>query len=850
MNALLRSIPLLSLAFAIATSAPAAEPRFEKRVLTDKYFCDGSNSGDFNRDGNPDIVAGPFWYEGPGFTNKHEFYPAKEFPTKPSPTDSLFSYVWDFNADGWPDILVLGRVHLHQAFWYENPKRTSGMWPKHFVFERVKGESPPFLDVDGDGRPELVAHWEDRWGFIQPDWNVPNEPWHFTPISATGKWDQFHHGTGIGDVNGDGRLDLLLNDGWWEQPAERGAPWLGHPFVFSKDKGGAQMFATDVNGDGLADIVTALNAHGWGLAWFEQVRVDGEISFREHRFMGDRSEEPKFGVCFSQPHALTMADLDGDGLQDLIIGKRMWAHPPPKDIEPDAAPVLYWFQLQRDGKGGATFVPHFIDDQSGVGVQVNAADVNHDARPDILTVSKLGTFAFVNHVHSVHEPDSAKQTGGAVLPDRPRLLVLTDIGGDPDDQQSVVRLLVHANEFDLEGLIATAAGTLGELKEAVTKPELIRELVEAYGKVWKNLAKHADSFPDPKQLLARIKSGNPIRGRAAIGEGHDTEGSRWIIECVDREDRRPLNITIWGGQTDLAQALWRIRKERNGEAWRRFVAKLRVFDIDDQDKIHDWIFEEFPEVFYVLAKTPRGKDTRLGAYRGMYLGGDEALTSLAWLDDHVRRNHGPLGALYPSQTWTEPNPHGALKEGDTPSWFYFLPNGLGDPAHPEWGGWGGRYLKKEDGLFRDAPDTVGAITDPRAGVWRWREAVQNEFAARMDWCVTDDFKEANHPPVAVLNGDRTKQPVKCLVQPGAPIALTSADSTDPDNQRLTARWFIYKEASTNADHAALSAETGETVRLTLPPNAAPATIHVVLALTDDGTPALTRYRRAIIEVHW
>jgi hypothetical protein len=372
-------------------------PTFQKRILTEEYYCDGINAGDFNRDGRPDIVAGPFWYEGPAFTVKHEFYPAKPFPTQPAPTDSMFSYVQDFNEDGWPDILVLGRVHLHTAYWYENPKGAPGPWKKHFVFERIKGESPPFLDVDGDGRPELVTHSRDQWGLLRPDRAGPNQPWKFQPITQPGQWDQFYHGTGIGDVNGDGRLDLILNEGWWEQPAPgAAAPWLAHPFVFSNDKGGAQMFASDVNGDGLPDIITSLNAHGWGLAWFEQVKQNNRLTFQQHLLMSDRAAETALGVCFSQPHALALADLDGDGLRDLIVGKRMWAHPPPKDIEPDAAPVLYWFQLIRDAQGGARFVPHRIDDHSGVGVQLTIADVTGDGRPDILTASKLGTFLFVN----------------------------------------------------------------------------------------------------------------------------------------------------------------------------------------------------------------------------------------------------------------------------------------------------------------------------------------------------------------------------------------------------------------------------------------------------------------------
>ncbi len=369
----------------------------EKLVLTDKYYCDGINAGDFNRDGKMDIVAGPFWYEGPSFQAKHEFYPAKAFDPAPSPTDSMFSYVYDFNADGWSDILVLGRVHLHQAFWYENPQGKSGPWKKHFVFQRVRGESPPFTDVDGDGKPELVAHSGTQWGLIQANAAKPTEPWSFNAITAAAKYDQFYHGTGAGDINGDGRIDLILNDGWWEQPS-KGAEqkeWTAHPFVFAKG-GGVQMFAYDIDADGDNDVITALNAHGWGLAWFEQVKANGQVSFREHKLMGTRDEIGKYGVAFTQPHALDLADIDGDGLKDIVVGKRRWAHGPKGDIEPNEAPVLYWFQLVRKQGASPAYVPHLVDDASGVGAQVVAADVNADGRIDILTVSKLGAFVFVN----------------------------------------------------------------------------------------------------------------------------------------------------------------------------------------------------------------------------------------------------------------------------------------------------------------------------------------------------------------------------------------------------------------------------------------------------------------------
>lgn len=389
---------LLAFIFGLDFAANAtAEVKFRKLQLADKYYCDGINHGDFNRDGKTDIVAGPYWYEGPQFSVKHEFYPAVALVPETSPSNSMYSFVHDFNGDGWVDILVLGRVHMHEAFWYENPRGSEGLWKKHFVFERVRGESPLLTDADGDGRPELIAHWDNRWGWIKPDWTQSDKPWQFQPIMpplAEGEWPQFYHGTGLGDINGDGRLDLVLNDGWWEQPSEKGANWIEHRHVFSKDRGGAQNFAYDVDGDGKNDVITSLNAHGWGLAWFQQRRENGNVTFDQHTIMGDRSELTKYKVAFTQPHALDLADVDGDGLKDIVVGKRLWAHGPKGDIEPEAAPVVYWFQLKRDASG-AKFIPHLIDENSGVGVQVVAADVNGDKKTDILTVSKLGTYVFV-----------------------------------------------------------------------------------------------------------------------------------------------------------------------------------------------------------------------------------------------------------------------------------------------------------------------------------------------------------------------------------------------------------------------------------------------------------------------
>ena len=431
--------------------------------------------------------------------------------------------------------------------------------------------------------------------------------------------------------------------------------------------------------------------------------------------------------------------------------------------------------------------------------------------------------------------------------DRPRLVVLTDIGGDPDDQQSMIRLLLYSNEFNIEGLIASAAGIPGELKKDIVRPELIREIVQAYGKVRENLLRHAPGYPSEKHLLDLIKSGNPRRGTTSIGEGKDTEGSAWIIRVANRSDPKPVHLVIWGGSTELAQALWRVRHDRPANEVKQFVSRLRVYAVNHQDNTGPWILENFPDLFYVLGRQSEGRDMREAAYRGMYLGGDEALTSRKWIDAHVREKHGPLGALYPTRTWTAPNPHGTLKEGDTPSWFFFLPNGLGDADHPEWGGWGGRFEKAGRGLYRDGRDTVGKITDARATVWRWRPAFQADFQARLDWCVKP-YREANHPPVPGFRGDTSRKLVQLEAAPGERLVLDAAGSRDPDGHHLAFRWYVYREAGTYPGEATLEKPEEKKAALLVPKDAGGKTLHVILEVTDRGSPGLTAYRRVVVSV--
>ena len=397
-------------------SAPASSPvTFKKIQATDQFWAEGAHCGDFNKDGNMDVVSGPFWYAGPDFQKRFEIYPATASFERALPNgtkekmpgwegalgennayaDCFLTYTRDFNGDGWTDMVVYPHPGTEVA-WYENPKGKKGHWPKHVVFDVLDNESPGFADITGDGKPEMLCCSKGFLGYVEADWSKPQEAWKFHAVSPKGDYQRYSHGIGYGDIDGDGDMDLLDKDAWWEQPASRdGDPlWKRHAFAFSP--AAAQMIVYDFNGDGLNDVLTTLNPHGYGLVWHEQARDGKTISFKTHEILPSDNSTNKLGIQFSQAHAFELVDIDGDGLKDFVTGKRFWAHGKTgPDPDSNGAAVLYWFKLTRPAPGKAEFVPHLIDSASGVGTQVTVAQVNDDNLPDIVVGNKRGVFVFL-----------------------------------------------------------------------------------------------------------------------------------------------------------------------------------------------------------------------------------------------------------------------------------------------------------------------------------------------------------------------------------------------------------------------------------------------------------------------
>jgi len=438
-----------------------------------------------------------------------------------------------------------------------------------------------------------------------------------------------------------------------------------------------------------------------------------------------------------------------------------------------------------------------------------------------------------------------------------RVLVLTDIEADPDDAQSLIRLLMYSNQWDIEGLIAT---TSIHQKNRVA-PESILKILQTYNKIQPNLLKHEKGFPAFDELKSKVKKGLPVYGMEGVGDGHDSEGSDWIIKVLEKNDERPLWIPVWGGPNTLAQALWKISKTKNKEEAERLYKKVRIYTISDQDDSGPWIRKTFPSIFFTCSPGYQyAKATWLGISFGAP-GSNKEVVSNEWLARNIQQGHGPLGAAYPDVAYG--------MEGDTPSFLSLISNGLNEPEHPEYGGWGGRYefytpaLVKEASrpnwpvseqetraLWTNAEDSVYVTVDKKgyrsihATIWRWREEYQNDFAARIAW-TTKNHNETNHPPVPTLT-----HPEKFTVKSGEQFFLDADGTTDPDGDSMSYLWFQYPEAGSYKVYVKFTPYASNLYRLpvTAPKVESSQTVHFILKVTDKGTPALTRYKRVIVTV--
>lgn len=442
---------------------------------------------------------------------------------------------------------------------------------------------------------------------------------------------------------------------------------------------------------------------------------------------------------------------------------------------------------------------------------------------------------------------------------KPRIIIISDISGtaEPDDYQSFIRFLLYSNEMEIEGIVGVGSiygPTRGDNK-------YFHEVIDLYGTVRNNLLKHAKGYPTADYLKSLVTVGQRgTVGMENVGEGKATPGSEMIIKALERKDSRPLWISIWGGTSTMAQALWDINYSRgfSKKKIQTLLSKIRIYDIAGQDNAGGWIAKTFPAVFYI-----RSSQQFLGMAEGHVAaaqGGNLDVGNTEWFKTNIQEQ-GPIGGIYPKRKYSY--------EGDTPAFMHLIPNGLSDPEMVHYGGWGGRFNKEKVKnpavrsnkvlenefydffMYNDAKDswTYGdkTYTNVFSGLYRWREEYQNDFAARIKWTMLSN-EEANHNPVAVVNGDKTKEIIRMKSTPGRKIQLSAKGSNDPDSDQLSYEWFYYMEPGTYNQPVKITNSDAETATLHIPTDADNTEIHIILRVRDSGIPNLFAYRRIVVVV--
>ena len=360
---------------------------FQKHILLEDFIAEGVAVGDVNQDGKMDVMAGAYWFNAPNW-EKYELAEPQKFEYDKGYSDAFISQGMDVNMDGWVDFVRIG-FPGEEVQWFENPKNQEGHWEVHLIHKTLGNESAGFYDVDEDGKLDLLggnpSTGEMIW--LKAPNSKENLEWQLFTISKKKSpgTDRFSHGLGMGDINQDSKMDVIIKEGWWEAPEDpRQSDWVFHPANLGEAS--AQMYAHDLDGDGDQDVISS-SAHELGIWWHEQA-MEGEKAVWTTHLISDQ---------YTQTHGLAHIDINGDGHLDMVTGKRYFAHMgnDPGEFDP---PVLYWYEFQPGEK--PTWVPHLIDDNSGVGVHVTVEDITNDNLPDIIIANKKGVFVFEQEVTS------------------------------------------------------------------------------------------------------------------------------------------------------------------------------------------------------------------------------------------------------------------------------------------------------------------------------------------------------------------------------------------------------------------------------------------------------------------